>query len=462
MLFLRMALRNARRNLSRSLLALVSMAVAAAILTGTLSMADGYPRGAFWEHRRLAGADVVVYAERAALPGPGSGEKLQWELGMDAHSSDLLQHFPLLGRRGYLALPQVRTFDLAQLPDGFAHQQIAAVEPFLAMPVFVRVPGSADVLPAVLRGRDLDVDRAVWQLAGFTPSDDGALVCLVNRNVPPGWPDFSEHPALVVEVPRVVVHGPAGTIYDYTQRRQFILEVRGVYAFPASVTDAVAQGRDAAEAAEDPGYLPSQQIFVPAGTLERIFEAVGGTGGFRYVHQLGVRVESMVRALEVATYLQERLPWARVFTLPQLVRAAWGQAGQVPVSRDVTRTFTYLAFALAGMLVTTNMFILVTQRRREIGVLKAIGASSGEIVLMVLAETMTLAVLGSVLGFALVRGFYLVVYLASQVSLARVGLDTLRVAAYVIGLGSLTALLAGLVPSVLAARSTAREVLRHE
>lgn len=457
-----MALRNVRRNLSRSLLALASMAVAAAILTGTMSMDQGYPRGAFWEHRRLAGADVVIYASRAALPGLGGVEKLQWELGLDQHHSDLVQHFPVLARQGHLALPEQRALDLERLPDGLDHAGIAGVEPFLAMPAFVQVPGSRQVLPVVLRGRHLEVDASVWQVTELTPADDGALVCLVNREVPPGWPNFSQHPVLVVEVPRVVAHGPAGTIYDYTHRYQFTLEIRGVYAFPASVTDAVARGREAAEAAEAPGYLPSNQIFLPAGTLERMFVKAGGTGGFRYVHQLGVRVDDMVQAREVAAYLQERIPWARVFTLPQLVRASWGQAGQVPVSRDVTQVFIYLAFALAGMLVTTNMLILVAQRRKEIGVLKAIGASSGEIVLMVLGETLVLAGLGSFLGFALVRGFYLLIYLASGVSLTRVGLGTLQAASYVTGLASLTALLAGLVPSVIAARSTAREVLRHE
>jgi hypothetical protein len=457
-----MALRNARRNLSRSLLALVSMAVAAAMLTGTMSMDQGYPRGAFWEHRRLAGADVVIYAERAALPGRAGDEELQWELGLDEHQSDLVQHFPILAHRGYLASPTVRTFDLQRLPGGLEHAGVAGVEPFLAMPGFVHVPGSPEVLPVVLRGRHVEIDASVWQVTGLTPEDDGALVCLVNRDVPADWPDFSQHPVLVVEIPRVVAHGPAGTVYDYTRRYRFTLEIRGVYAFPASVTDAVARGREAAEAAEAPGYLASRQIFVPAGTLERMFVAAGGRGGFRYVHQLGVRVDDMVRAREVATHLQERVPWARVFTLPQLVRASWGQAGQMPVSRDVTQLFIYLAFALAGMLVTTNMLILVTQRRKEIGVLKAIGASGGEIVLMVLGETLVLAVLGSLLGFSLVRLFYLVVYLASGVSLARVGLDTLRAALYVVGLASLTALLAGLVPSVIAARSTAREVLRHE
>ncbi|MEW6522316.1 MAG: ABC transporter permease [Bacillota bacterium] len=461
MLFLRMALSNARRNLNRSLLALVGMAVAAAILTGSVSMESGYPREAFWEHRRLVGADILIFTEPAVLPGPSSGEELSWMMGLEGHESDLLTFFPAFSHQGYLAPADVRTMDLHHLPGGLEHPEVIAVEPFLAMPAFFIVPGTTALVPAVLRGRHTLVDAAAWNLHALTPDDDGAMVCLVNREIPPGWPDLSRVTALVVEVPSVVAHGPGGTVYDYTRRHHFTLEVRGTYEFVASATDLLARGLDM-DSLEEPRYLHSEQIFVPAATLERIFASVGGTGGFRYVRQLGVRVRSMFLARDVAASLQAELPWARVLTVPQLVQASWSHTGQMPVTRDATRAFIYLSFALAGMLVTTNMLILVTQRRREIGILKAIGASGGEIILMVLGETVVLATLGSIMGFALVRAFYVLVYLASDVTLARAGLSTLYTAGLVTGLSTVTALAAGVIPAVLASGSTAREVLRHE
>jgi len=59
-----------------------------------------------------------------------------------------------------------------------------------------------------------------------------------------------------------------------------------------------------------------------------------------------------------------------------------------------------ISLAVAGILVMNVMLIAVTQRRREIGLLKALGATGRQVRLMFFTEAALLAIAGAVLGLA--------------------------------------------------------------
>jgi hypothetical protein len=63
-MFFRLGAVNAWRNLARSILAVVSMAVAAAFLTYTISLSRGYTHEAFSSFRQVLGGEIVVYAQK--------------------------------------------------------------------------------------------------------------------------------------------------------------------------------------------------------------------------------------------------------------------------------------------------------------------------------------------------------------------------------------------------------------
>ncbi|UCE32189.1 MAG: FtsX-like permease family protein, partial [Burkholderiales bacterium] len=72
-----------------------------------------------------------------------------------------------------------------------------------------------------------------------------------------------------------------------------------------------------------------------------------------------------------------------------------------------------ISLAVAGILVMNVMLVSVTQRRSEIGLLKALGASDGWIRAAFLLEAAMLSMVGALLGFALghagaavIRAFY--------------------------------------------------------
>lgn len=60
-----------------------------------------------------------------------------------------------------------------------------------------------------------------------------------------------------------------------------------------------------------------------------------------------------------------------------------------------------ISIAVAGILIMNVMLIAVSQRRAEVGLLKAIGAPQGQIIVLFLAESAILSIIGAALGLLL-------------------------------------------------------------
>jgi putative ABC transport system permease protein len=86
--------------------------------------------------------------------------------------------------------------------------------------------------------------------------------------------------------------------------------------------------------------------------------------------------------------------------------------------QEATEVFTYLLAGIAGVSLLVGgigimniMLVTVTERTREIGIRKAMGATNSNIMLQFLVEAMTLCLIGGALGLALGAGAS---YLASE------------------------------------------------
>ncbi|MGA4506644.1 ABC transporter permease [Propionibacteriaceae bacterium G1746] len=76
-------------------------------------------------------------------------------------------------------------------------------------------------------------------------------------------------------------------------------------------------------------------------------------------------------------------------------------AGGVEVFRYIFGVFQFIAIVV-GMIIIANTFtILITQRRRQIGLLRAVGASSDQVQRMFLGEALLLGMIGSLFGIVL-------------------------------------------------------------
>ena len=117
-----------------------------------------------------------------------------------------------------------------------------------------------------------------------------------------------------------------------------------------------------------------------------------------------------------------------------------------------------IALMVGGIGVMAIMMISVTERTREIGVRKALGARRAEILIQFLAEAATLTSVGGILGILLGAGIGVAVNLATGFPVS------LPLWAFAMGLGfsATVGIVAGMFPAVRASRLDPIEALRYE
>ncbi|MHB8926201.1 MAG: ABC transporter permease [Bacillota bacterium] len=505
MVIFRLALKNVLKNANRSLLAILGMAIAAAIMTGSISMRTGYVNPAFLDYRRFMQADVVIYPKKLHVD-PGAVRQRateEWETVkyQPTFGSDLLSLEPRLADEGFLAPPGGDPdIDLAALRQALAGRaNIAGVHPLFTIPAMLSVQGEGDAVPRFyrvpVRGEDVLAAKS-WgggpPIAGgraLVPADEGSpyqspqRFALVDARSK-GHPQIPVGSQIKLYFPAVRREVAGRPVYDWSDLRAFTFTVVGHYQIPTGSSPLrTEEGLPVVDGQEGrsvivPTYWDVPDILVPSQALAGVYGELGGTAQTR-ADQVGISLSSMYLAKQTAAELQQAFPNYGVYTVPNLVRLAGegvraiqtdsgdiryerGRDQQMVLPADLSRTFVVLSFAIAGLLVATNMFILIAQRRQEIGILRAIGASSREVFTLILSEVIGLAVIGSLAGFLLIRLGVTFLLFFSKVSLAEAGLSTLAATAEVVGLSVLVAVLFGLLPAWEAARSTTAEVLRHE
>jgi putative ABC transport system permease protein len=111
-----------------------------------------------------------------------------------------------------------------------------------------------------------------------------------------------------------------------------------------------------------------------------------------------VKVKDPARAVETAQRINEKLPENKI----QMTRDIFTSIEKsIPYLGIFLRTLVALSAFVSALVVMLAMYTTITERTREIGILKALGASRGYIVGEIEKEAMLISVIGVVAGFAI-------------------------------------------------------------
>ncbi len=239
------------------------------------------------------------------------------------------------------------------------------------------------------------------------------------------------------------------------------LRVVGIVATEAVASGASAFGRSGA-------YVPvavAEELGVVQGNdMGEVIRESTLAGGGRHYSNLTVRVErpADVPAVEDAVRQMGYSPFSlldltrnlrRLFAILDLLLGIFGS----------------LALAVASLGIINTLVMAILERRREIGVLKALGASDKDVRQLFFAEAGVMGLLGGVLGVVLGWGIGHAIQLATNYYLSQQQIPPediwsvpVWLVASAIAFSLLVSLAAGIYPASRAARLDPVEALRYE
>jgi putative ABC transport system permease protein len=149
-------------------------------------------------------------------------------------------------------------------------------------------------------------------------------------------------------------------------------------------------------------YAPESGARVKT-SLSAMQDALEAPGKCTYIL---VKVRDHDRQAEVAKRINDQLPGNKVQFTPDVFTSIENGIPALPI---FLRTLVGLAAVVSSLVVLLAMYTTITERTREIGILKALGASRGYIIGVIEKEALLISVVGLAIGFvvSLVAGFFI-------------------------------------------------------
>lgn len=138
------------------------------------------------------------------------------------------------------------------------------------------------------------------------------------------------------------------------------------------------------------------RTFGDIGALQELFEARS------LVSTIYVKLDDPANTRAVIDALQKQLPTYKVDSIEDFVSLF--STNSVPYIEAFTRVVIGIAVLIGFLVVCLSMYTAVLERTREIGILKALGASPAYIVGILMRETVLLALTGTVVGILMTYG----------------------------------------------------------
>jgi putative ABC transport system permease protein len=144
----------------------------------------------------------------------------------------------------------------------------------------------------------------------------------------------------------------------------------------------------------EPGKLA--RIVIPRATLQ---DLAGATGK---LSQIFLKLDDPANTGAVLAALKQRLPDYPMYSIEEL--ASLYSVSNGPGLSAFIGVIIGLSIVVGFLVVFLSMYTAVLERTREVGILKALGASPAYVLNMIFRETFLLAVVGSLAGIGLTYG----------------------------------------------------------
>lgn len=200
------------------------------------------------------------------------------------------------------------------------------------------------------------------------------------------------------------------------------------------------------------------RIYMPATLLQSI---TGGAENYDNIYFSSVNTENQMGTAETV----RNLMYARHNNIDREVYSVEDMSTMVDLLNTVINIFTVfisavgaISLIVGGIGVMNIMLVSVTERTREIGIRKALGAKTSTIMVQFLTESVIICLIGGLIGMAFGIGisYAVAAYMGVPVSLS---FTTFLIA---VGFSSLVGIFFGIYPAKKAAKMPPIEALRRE
>ena len=182
------------------------------------------------------------------------------------------------------------------------------------------------------------------------------------------------------------------------------------------------------------------------------------TGNPGHLSQIYLKLDDPNRAQAVVDALRLKYPGYQIYTMEYFTSLL--SINSVGLLKNFIGVVIGIAVVVGFIVVFMAMYTAVLERTREIGILKAVGGSSGLVLNILFRETLLLALLGSILGIVLTYGTQWLMKHAVPASLVQETVYSwwpIATAIAIVG-----ALLGAVVPGIKAVKQDVTEALSYE
>ncbi len=184
-------------------------------------------------------------------------------------------------------------------------------------------------------------------------------------------------------------------------------------------------------------------------------DLVGATGK---LSQIFIKLDNPANTDQVIAALKKQLPDYPMYSIEELTSLY--SVSNVPGLSAFIGVIIGLSIVVGFLVVFLSMYTAVLERTREVGILKALGASPGYVLDIIFRETVLLAVAGSVIGILLTYGSrWAIMTLVPSSLTQKIVPEWWPIAGAISVVG---ALLGSMYPAWKAARQDAIEALSYE